>query len=347
MKFKALTAAIIAILLSNFALFATPDDKNGKAKKKQGDRLVSILPASDAVAVFEAKRFLDEGLPRLLSANTALLGRITEHIDMIRDRAGIDVRKFNRVAVGVAYQPGTAGQTDFQPVLIATAADVNLDALIAAARASASGTSRTETFAGKSIFIFKVDPAKVAKPAATPAGAPDAFDRMLAREIAVTAIDKDTIAVGTLERVKETLGGKSHVSAEIAGLLASEGSGVMSFAMRPPGGMAKLVPLESDDLGKTINSIQYLAGFLDLTAAGTALHVTARTKTPADALSLRDTLEFGQSIGKVAFANKKRPDQQVYYRLIDSAKIGMHAADVTIDVTMPQADIDLLVAGLK
>jgi len=347
MKFKALTAAIVAILLANVALFAMPDNKRPKAKKKQGDRLVSILPASDAVAVFEAKRFLDEGLPRVLSANPTLLGHITGHIDMIREKAGIDVRKFDRVAVGVAYQPGTAGTTDYQPVLIATAADLNFDALIAIAKTSANGTSRTEMFGGKSIFIFKVDPAKVAKAPTAAASGPGPFERMLAREIAVTAIDKDTIAVGTLERVKETLEGKSRVSADITGLLVSDGTGIMSFAMRPPGGMAKLIPLESDELGKTINSIQYIAGSLDLNTNGTAIHLLARTKTPADALSLRDTLEFGQSLGKVAFANKKRPDQQVYYRLIDNAKVAMHGSDITVDVTMPQADVDVLVAGLK
>ena len=100
MKFKMIASLLIAVLLSNVAVFAMPDDRGSKGKK-QTDRLVNLLPASDGVAVFESKRFLDEALPRILTANQPMLAKITSHIDMIRERAGIDVRKFDRVAVGV------------------------------------------------------------------------------------------------------------------------------------------------------------------------------------------------------------------------------------------------------
>jgi hypothetical protein len=122
---------------------------------------------------------------------------------------------------------------------------------------------------------------------------------------------------------------------------------VMAFAMRTPGGMAKLLPLEYDELGKTINSITYIAGSMDVDPVGAGLHLLARTRTPENALSLKDTLDVGQSFGKIAFAGKKRPDQLVYARMIESVKLAHHGTDVTVDVIMPQSDIDVLVAGTK
>ena len=352
MKFKMIASVLIAVLLSNAAIFAMPDDRGAK-KKRQTDRLVNLLPASDGIAVFESKRFLDEALPRILTANQPMLAKITGHIDMIRERAGIDVRKFDRVAVGVSYKTVSATETDYEPVIIATATDLNYAALITAAKTVAKGAYRTETVAGRTVSVFKLEPVKVAaKPAAaaTNSKIAAAFDHVmkgLSKEIAVTNIDPNTIAIGTLRRVKETLSGSSHLGADLLGLLAGRDSGVMAFAMRPPGGMAKLLPLEYDELGQTLNSITYIAGSLDVDPVGAGLHLLARTKTPENALSLRDTLEVGQSFGKIAFAGKKRPDQLVYARMIESVKLSHHGTDVSVDVAVPQADIDVLVAEVK
>jgi hypothetical protein len=351
MKIRFLAAAIITILLANFGGFASPDTRRQKVKKRQADRLVSLLPASDGVAVFESKRFLDDALPQILTANQPMLSEITTKLNEMQNRTGIDLHKFQRVAVGVAYKQISAKETDYEPVIIATAPEINYDALVAAAKAASNGTFRTEMVGDKSIFIFTVKPNDLLKkPAAnnTNSGVTDAFDRALkglTKEIALTAIDRNTIAIGTVNRVKDTLVGRSHLSPELTGLLV-QGS-VMTFALRPPGGMANLIPLDQDNLGKTLESIQFFAGSLDVSPTGTGLHLLARSKTAEQALGLKDLLEVGQSFGKIAFAGKKRPDQQVYARMINAAKLGIKGTDVTVDVVVPQADIDILIAGVK
>lgn len=353
MKIKVLAFAVMALLVTNMSGFARVDERRSKTKKKtKKAQVVAMLPASDGVAVFDSKRFLGEALPRVLSANQPMLDHINTSLDTIRDRTAIDMRKFDTVAIGVAYKKITATETDYEPLIIATANDMNLGALIAAAKIASNGAYRTETVSGKQIFIFKVDPTKIApqQPATTNSKITDAIDRImngLSKEIAVTSIGENTLVIGTVARVTETLGGKSHLSTELSSLVAAEGTSVLSFAMRPPAGLASLLPLESDELGKTIASIKVISGKLDITAAGGDLHLAARTGTADEALNLRDTLEVGQSFGKMAFAGKKRPDQMVYARMIDSVKIGHDANNVTVDLLVPQADIDVLVAGIK
>lgn len=353
MKLRVISAAIIAGLLANFAVLASTDGRRkGKKKVTQTERIVALLPASDAVAVFDSKRFLDEAMPRVLTANQPMLDQIMGHVSMIQQHTGIDLKKFQRVAVGVSYKEVSAKETDFEPVMVATATDFNFGAMIAAIKLVANGNYRSETVAGKSVFIFTVDPAKVAKtpPAGTSQQKLDMFDKLmksLSKEIAVSAIDKDTLAVGTFSRVCETLENKSNVDAELTKLIASNKTPVMSFAMRPPGGMAKLLPIDNDEIGKNLETIRILSGSLEVAASTADLHLLARTKTPGDALGLRDLLEVGQSFGKMAFAKKTRPTDQVYRRMIENAKLASNGSDVTLDVSVPQADVDVLVATIK
>ena len=94
MKTKFLALSAIAVLLLNVAGFASGDIRSARAKKRQTTRLVALLPASDGVAVFDAKRFLNDALPKLLSANQPILAEITAKITEMENRTGIDFGNF-------------------------------------------------------------------------------------------------------------------------------------------------------------------------------------------------------------------------------------------------------------
>ena len=121
----------------------------------------------------------------------------------------------------------------------------------------------------------------------------------------------------------------------------------MSFAMKPTAGLSRLLPVDNDALGSTISSVQYLSGSLDVAAAGTSLQMMARTAKSDQAVALKDTLEGLQMVGKAVLGNSKNPDQQIYGRMLRNAKFGIIGSDVTLDLLVPQADIDLLVAKTK
>ena len=150
--------------------------------------------------------------------------------------------------------------------------------------------------------------------------------------------------MGSLPRVKETLEASSRVSTELSNLLSVKETSVMSFAVKPPGGMSKLVPLEGDLLGNTLDSMQFVSGSLDVDAAGAGLHIAGRTSSPAAANELKDSLEGLAAIGKMFLDSSKRADQKIYARMLGNAKLVVRGSDVNMDLLVPQTDIDVLLA---
>jgi hypothetical protein len=349
MKIRSIAAAVVAVLLVNTLAFAAVDTRKNKTKKRQASRLVTMLPASDGVAVFDAKRFLDDALPRVLSANQPMLGEIMAKINEMENRTGIDLRKFDQVAVGVAFKKISAKETDYEPLLIA-GGDINAGALVAVAKLASQGTYREEKIGERTVYVFALKDVvqKSTKPASSKVGGmiDDAL-KGLSKEIAVTSIDANTLAIGTLPRVRETLEGKTHASADLTSLLSQKETAVMSFATRIPGGMGALIPLDNDEIGNNINAIQVMAGSLDVAATGTNLQVMARTAKVDQAQSLKEMLDGLKMLGGAFLGGSKRSDQQVYGRMIKNAKIANRANEVTLDLLVPQADIDILVASIK
>lgn len=350
MKTRFFAFAAIAVMLVNIAAFAKPDTRRKTAKQLRAAKLVTMLPASDGVVSFDARRFLTDALPKALSANQPMLAEVTAKLNEMESRTGIDLRKFEQVAVGVAFKEISAKQIDVEPVAIASG-DVNAGALIAVARLASKGTYRTESIAGRTVYIFaakdvfqKTSARAVDSKIAEFIG--KALDGMT-KDVAVAAFDDKTLVMGSLARVAETLEGKSRVAAELSSLLSVKESAVVSFAARTPGGMGALIPLENDEFGKNIDSIQYLSGSLDMGPTGAGLSVVARTKRADQAQALRETLDGLMMVGKAIFGNSKRPDQQVYGRMIKAAKVDQKGTDISLDILIAQADIDALIGKVR
>jgi hypothetical protein len=350
MKTRFLSFAAIAVLLFSLVGMSAGDTHRGTAAGGQAARLVSLLPATDAVAVFDAKRFFGS-LPKILAANQPILTKITGHIAEIQNRTGIDLRKFDQVAVGVAMKAGEGKDLDCDPVAIASG-DINAGALVAMAKLASNGKYREEKVAGRSMYIVTIPAAvkKTASPSTTPhskiAQVISKHLNDLPTDIAVSALDGKTLAIGCPDLVRAILEGKSHANPELTSLLSPRETTIVSFAMKTPGVISSMFPLDNDALGKTINSIQILSGSVDVTDAGASLQMMARTTTAKTAAELKDTLEVLQMFGGT-LASSKLANKKAYGRLIKNIKLGVNGTDVTIDLLVPQADIDVMVAQLK
>lgn len=346
-RFFALSA--IAVLLVNVVSFAAVDARTARLKKAEVTRLVNLLPASDGVVVFDSKRFVNDALPKILSANQPMLTEVMAKITEMETTTGIDLRKFDQVTVGVAIKTVSAKEYDYEPVALANG-DINAGALIAVAKLASKGTYREENIGDKTVFVFT--PKDVLQKAQKPANSKvaDLMDQALkglTKEVAVTALDKNTIAIGSVPRIRETIAGGTRLGANVTSLLSVKETSVMSFAVKAPGGLSKMVPLDNDELGANLDSIDYLSGSLDVAVAGTSLFVSARTKKAAQAQSLKDSLDGLKMVGGAIFGGSKRPDQQIYGRLIKNAKVESRGNDVSIELLVPQADIDGMIGGIK
>lgn len=351
MKTRFFAFAAIAVLLSNIAIFAAPDTHRKTAKPRQTNRLVALLPASDGVAIFDSKRFLNDALPRVLSANQPMLAEIMAKISEVQSRTGIDLRKFDQVAVGATIRHLSGTSFDIQPVAIASG-DVNAGALIAVAKLASRGTYKVEKIGERTVYVFSAKDViqKTSSVKTSNAKITQLIDQglqSLTRDVAVASLDRNTLVLGSVSKVRETLEGRSRVAADITGLLPTRETADMNFAMKTPGGLSKLLPLDNDDLGANIDSIQYLSGSLDTTVTGASIRMMARTTRPDHATRLKSTLEDLQMLGGAFLSSSKRPDQQVYGRMAKNAKFEARGSDVTIDLLVPQSDIDILIGGIK
>lgn len=346
MKMRFFAVVTIAVLLSNIAVFAKPAVAN---KRAASARLVSLLPASDAVAAFDSKRFLGDALPKVLAANQPMLSEIMAKVAEVESRTGIDLRKFDQVAVGATIRP-IAGTKNFdvQPVAIASG-DINAGALISVAKLASKGTYREEKVGERTMYVFSAkDVMQKTSVTISNSKISSFFDEALkglTRDVAVASLDRNTLVLGAHAKVRETLEGRSRLAADLSSLLPAREAAVMTFAMKTPAGLAKLLPLDNDELGANIDSIRYLSGWLDVAAPGATVQMMARTTKPEQASGLKETLEGLQMIGGAFLGSSKRADQQVYGRMIKNARFEARGTDVTLDLAVPQSDIDILIGG--
>lgn len=346
MKSKLFAIFTLSVLTFNLAGSAVADTKR---KAVDSTAIVAMLPASDGVAVIDVKRFLTSALPQMLSGNQKMLAEVTTALDEAKAKTGIDVRQFKTVAAGITARRVKEKEYDFDTVMIARG-QLNAGALVAAAKLAANGKYREEKAGERIIYIFAAKEIAAQKvPGATSSKTAAAIHKALgglSRELAVTVIDPQTLAFGSLERVKETVSGTSKVGTDISELLNKTTSSVATFAARVPEGMSAFLPLDNDELGKNIDSIKYLYGSMDVVGATTSLNATARTLQADQAVSLKDTLEGLQMLGKMFLGNAKGADKQVYARLVDNVKFTAKGNEVSMDLAIAQTDIDFLVGLL-
>ncbi len=349
MKTRFIAFAAAACLLLNFVAFANVDTRKQRAKKRQITRLVSLLPASDGVAVIDSKRFFNDAMPQVLSANQPILGEITTKLTEIENRTGISLRKFDNVVVGVAMKEVKPKEVDFDTVAIASG-DINAGALISIAKLASKGNYREEKINGRTVFVFTAKDVMQKTSQTTKSKTTDMMNKALdglTKEIAVSTLDNNTLVLGSFKRVTETLEANTRVSSDLTTMLAQRAGSVMGFAIKTPNGTSKFLPLDNDELGKNVDSIRYLSGSVDVAAVGTSLQLTAQTVKPEQAEGLKSTLEGLQILGGAVLGGSKRTDQRVYARMIKAAKFGVRANEVTLDLLVPQADIDILIADVK
>lgn len=346
---------------------------DAKKSASQTAQLAALLPESDAVATLDARRLVGEALPQILSGDTALLNEIVGKIDEVKTKTGFDLRQFEQIAVGVSSRKTGAQAIDLQPVVLARGT-FNANALIALGKIAANGKFREEKIGDRSIYVFSPKqlmqnskfrtaplPQQKSSPAdssAAPSSAPTrtltvferAVERMLdnlSREVAVAAYDGNTLAIGSLARVRETFGAR-RISADALNLVSRRPNAVAAVGLKLPDGVSDLIPsIGNDEIGQTIDSIRFLAGSFDVNDGAASISIAAKTAQPAQAQNLFEQLEGLRMLGKMFVGGNKGADKEVYNRMLENVKIERAASEVTLDLQVPQTDINILLSKKK
>lgn len=312
--------------------------------------LVTMLPASDAVVAFDPKRFFNEALPKVLASNQPMLSRVVGHVEEFTAKSGIDVRKFDSVAIGASMKPVDNKNLDVDIVAILRG-EMSASGLVAVAKLASKGSYREVKIGELPVYVFSVKnavkKAKAPSANAKPASALDrAFDKMLS-EIAVTSTDGNTLVIGSLARVTQTLEKKTPLSPELSSLLNERSTSILSFAAQMPAGIAAAIPLDMDEVSKQISAIRVASGGIDMTNDGALIGMVVRTHRAEQAKNLSDMMTGLRELFGPILTRSKRTDQQLYGRLVSNAKIGFRGSEVTLDLTIPQADLSALGASIK
>lgn len=348
MKKKIFAAlAVFAVVLSAVGVgFA---DTNGK-KKAKANELLALLPPSEAAMTVDAKRFFGEALPQILSANQPLLSEIHSKFDEIKSRTGIDFKQFQQVAVGVSSIKAAEGGYDFEPLVLARG-QLSAGALVEIAKTASGGKYREEKIGERTVFVFSPQELiEQSKGKIANTGAGDIFGKILVgltKEMALTTYDNHTLVLGSLVRVREMFESKTRVSGEVLDLVSRKPGAVLNFGALVPNGLSQFIELDMDELGNNLNGVRRLSGSMDVMNGSTVVSISAKTVEPAQAKGLKDSLTGIQGLFAPILKNSKREDQKIYGRMLESAKIGQVGNELTLDLQVPQTDINVIVGAKK
>ncbi|MBA2338874.1 MAG: hypothetical protein H0V88_00635, partial [Pyrinomonadaceae bacterium] len=152
-----------------------------------------VLPTSDGVMFVDIQRIMKDVLPRAL-AGSPKMAEINADIDRFRQRTGLDLRSFNRAAVGVRFTNPTARVTKMEPVVVLQGS-FNPDTLVAAGRLASKGKYSTEQYKGKTIHLFTLN---------EQVRLLGLFNARLS-DVAVVALNPSMLVVGDRAGVRSTL----------------------------------------------------------------------------------------------------------------------------------------------
>jgi hypothetical protein len=339
--------ACLAVFAFVFSAFSVG---YAQTKGKTDNQLMSLLPPSEAAASIDARRFFGEALPQILSSNQPLLSEILTKFDEMKTKAGVDYKQFHTVAVGVSSIKAVENGYDYEPIVLARG-QFNSFQLMLAVKTAANGKFREEKIGERVVYVFspqaaieknkdKINNSKIAEYL-------NKFLPGVNKEMALTPYDTNTLVFGSVSRVREMFESKTRISAEVMNLASRKPGAVVNFGALTPTGLSQYIELDMDELGQNLNGVRQVSGSLDVVSGSTLLSIGAKTVDVAQAKGLKETITSLQSLFAPILKNSKREDQKIHGRMLESAKVAQTGNELTLDVQVPQTDLNVIVGAKK
>src|SRR6266849_5846523 len=327
MNTKVLTSSLaLAFLLLNLV---STSGANPSRTAPPAD-VLSYLPASDAVAVIDVHRLINDALPGIFAGDPAKLVLANMEIEKFKTRTGIDPRTFDRVALGLRYTYPSATVTKIETVAIAHGT-FDARALVLAGRLAANGKYREVKHHGATIAVFNIgDQIKFL-----------GLWNMKVNELAACALDRNTLAIGALPNVRAAIeAGKSgRASSDLVALATRDGSALIGFGGNATSELFKNLNVGNDAIAKDVNSIRQVYGSIGMTETDFTLLLVARAATAADAKNLNDTVTGLKQLGGILIARMAPAKKNLAQSALDNLKITTHANEVEIRTQFAAADL--------
>ena len=194
---------------------------------------LASLPEADTLIYINPRRILNDALPRVLPASD--LAELRKGLQDVKKDAGVDLSNLDYVVVAMRFRKPAADLSFTPPEVIAVASgDLSADSLMTMVQLALQEKAREETHGARKIGIMRIDP--IAE-AAEKNPLLKSFS-----EIGFTALNTNTIAVGTVGYVKaavDAANGEGRIANSAISSLVRDPNALMSAAGSPLAAFAK------------------------------------------------------------------------------------------------------------
>ena len=290
---------------------------------------LNVLPASDGVMFVDVQRIMRDVLPRALTGS-AKMAEINAEIDRFRQRTGLDLRSFERAALGVRFTNPSARVTKMEPVAVLMGS-FNADSMVAAGRLAAKGKYVTEQYKGKTIHTFSLNENVRLL----------GFFNARLSDVAVVSLSPNMLAVGEREGVRRTIdaGGGAARNAELISLATRNPNAVLGFGGNVPASATGNLDFGNAEITRSIASIRQSFGSIGTTTSGYDMTVIARTSTAGQAKSLNDNLAAVKQFAPLLIAQLSGERAELARKVSDSLRITTQGNDVQARIEVAQTDV--------
>lgn len=329
--------ALAMALVFSFAVSSIGFAQRGRTTSAQAPTLLSFLPPSDAVALINVNRVLDEALPKLLAENPAKLAEITSELAKFKAQTGLDPRSFDQIALSLSYQYPREGITKISTAALARGT-FNAGAIVAAGRLAANGKYVEQKYQGKTIYLFSLDRQIRLF----------GLWNIKVRELAVAALDGNTLALGDLDAVHGVIEAnrtRKHANPELIALASRDPNAILGFGGNVSPKLLENLSLSNDSVARELTAVRQVYGTLGMTSTDLELMLAARTVDTYSAKNLGDTVEGLKQFGAL-FINRLSPAKGTLARAaLDNLKIITVGNELQIRTAVGQSQVSPLMRG--
>lgn len=336
MKNSLLKSFALAALLAVISVAAVAQT-NRNAASQSASTLLSSLPPSDGVAFIKVRRVLDEAMPKLLAENPSQVAALNNELAEFKTRTGLDPRSFEELALGFQFSHPGPAVTKIQTVALARGT-FNSNALVAAGRMAANGKYVEQQYQGKTIYIFTLD---------RQLRLFGLWDLKL-RDLAVTSINRNTLALGDLEAVKGALDAnrdRKHADPDLVAMASQDPSAIVGFGGNISESLMETLRVKYRGVAREMTAVRKVYGSLGMTNADLELMLAARTVDTYSAKNLSDTVEGLKQLAGFFIGRLPAAKESLARAALSNMKVTTQGNDLQVRTAVAQAQVAPLIRG--
>jgi hypothetical protein len=327
-------------LLSLLALVLVSTFPAAVVRAQDARSALTNFPESQAVLYINARRLINEAAPSVVPPTMLQkgLGDVKQFIDL----NGLEY------VIAGARLKGDMSAKQLPEFLLIMRGNFSADALLSGARMMGQDMYTQETVGTRTISVFTLN-----KPAA--AGSEQNSKKFPIDQIAATALDANTIAVGIPAYLKDAMeasagGGRPRLKPELVDLALRDANTLVSFVSDIPPGMSQLVRTmgapPNAEMDRMVDAVRQVQLAVNMQPSTFGLQSIIRMADAEKASALSGLVSMGLSFAKGELAKElqkasasDREDKAALLRVLETFTNAARGNDVELGLTFQQASL--------